>query len=264
MRYPVGCLVQMNLHCGEPTMIPQPKRYRWLGIAFCSLGLAALVLGFAPQMRSHTNLEDYVSWYVSGIGVSLICVGVVLVLRQHTRPLVLLLIAVVSPFIAFQLFVAVVWTAIVLAPHGPAEAVLIETGYQQISEARQIDDLFGPAWHFTSNFQSPTVGQWFSEALFGGRYELTMYVDIECDQDGVTKTIGAPHFILQEVTSVKGNLVSYGKSYEFGADKWQQVVRANGDFGKIGISLQLNDPAPGFAEYVKQPRNGIQMKSAGK
>jgi len=134
---------------------------------------------------------------------------------------------------------------------GPSGSALLSSGYELIPEAKQIDDHFGHAWHFTANFQDPSTVQWFSEAIVGGRYELTMVADIWYDEHGATRALGAPTFALREISDVDGRSVSYGKSYEFSAGEWRKVTAANGDFSVIGIKLDLNNPAPGIDEYRK-------------
>jgi hypothetical protein len=37
----------------------------------------------------------------------------------------------------------------------PAQEVMVRSGYALIPEAKQIDDLFGPAWHRVSNYTKP-------------------------------------------------------------------------------------------------------------
>ncbi len=139
---------------------------------------------------------------------------------------------------------------------------MVNSGYPMIPQAKQIDDLIGPAWHSTSNCQQPNIVEWHTEALFAGRYELIMWVKAEVDRQfgRISKVIGEPRFSLGEVSRVEGRGASYQQWHEFGAEKWEKVVKAKGDFSVIGIRLDRDNPVRGFAEYKKIHRNGIQMK----
>lgn len=140
---------------------------------------------------------------------------------------------------------------------------MVSSGYSMIPYAKQVDDLFGPAWHFTSNYQQPNLVEWCTETLFAGRYELHMRVQIKINkQTGkVLKVVGEPHFVVMEVTDIDGRSVTYdGDNHEFGMDEWNSVVDKRGDFSSIGILLDDSNPVPGFTEYRKRLRNGIQMK----
>lgn len=178
------------------------------------------------------------------------------------RPAVVIPIAIASPLVIFALLVVLYWgVAIAGVGAWPIQAATISDGYKQIPEAKQIDDLFGPAWHSLSNYREPNAADWISEATLGDRYELTMVLPVKMErQTGkLAGIVGKPRIFLREVTSVQGRGISYGQQFEISPDQWQQLVAADGDFSVIGIPVDLNNPVPGFAELQNRPRNGIQM-----
>jgi hypothetical protein len=138
------------------------------------------------------------------------------------------------------------------------------SGYVVIPQAKQIDDLLGPARHYWSNFSSRGRVQWFTETIFPGRYELTMWADVEYEPETgkILRVIGEPRFRLQEIEAVHGNQALYSKGVEFGASAWQRVADAKGDFSVIGIEVDRANVIPGFAAYQNLPRNGVQFKAS--
>ncbi len=156
------------------------------------------------------------------------------------------------------------WYAYLFLNRWPSQEQMVASGYRMIPQAKQIDDLFGPAWHRVSNYREPDTAEWQTEALFGGRYEMWMTVTVRIDRrsGSVIQVIGEPRFLLLEVQRIeRSGAVAYPamNQHEFGADKWQQVVNANGDFSVIGIQLNRNNPVPGWQRYVARPRNGLRM-----
>jgi len=236
----------------------------WLAFALLGAGLLMVTWGFAAQGRPRTDFEDYKAWCIWGVGISLTAAGVCIFFARLARPAVVIPLAIVSPFAAFVLLVIVFWGWIVLsALLSPGSLARVSSGYPLIPEARQIDDLFGPAWHFAVNYREPNKVEWFTEAAIGGRYELTMFVPVEFDSGTgyILRVTGKPRFFLREVTRVQGRGVSYGRQYEFSPEEWKNVVAADGDFSVIGLALDLNNPVAGFAKYQDRPRNGLQLKS---
>ncbi len=146
----------------------------------------------------------------------------------------------------------------------PATKQTVPSGYAMIPQARQIDDLFGPAWHSCSNYRHPDTVEWISEAYFAKRYQLVMVVraKVERPSGKVIEVVDEPRFILmkiEEVTGGGGTSYDGASQREFGANEWAKVVKAKGDFGVIGIELNYNDPVPGFEGLIAHPRNGVQM-----
>jgi hypothetical protein len=140
------------------------------------------------------------------------------------------------------------------------ERKAVKSGYTQLPEARQIDELIGEADHFISGPKNTASGlEWCTDVYFGGRYELGMRVDVEVDAatSKVTRFIGRPKFYLHEVGSVDilpdgRTSVSYRSQHEFGADDWAKIVKAHGDFSAIGIQLDRDHPIANFESYVAQ------------
>jgi hypothetical protein len=183
-----------------------------------------------------------------------------------TRPRWLVAVTIFLVATGFVLLAgyAWVWFSQLYLSHWPDQQATVDSGYALIPEAQQIDDLLGPAWHRTSNYTEPDVVEWQTEALFGGRYEMTMMVDLRIDRRSgrVIEILGEPRFLLLEVQEVLGSRgVNYrgAGQWEFTAEEWRQVVKAKGDFAAIGIQLDRHHPVPGFERYRGAPRNGIQM-----
>lgn len=238
-------------------------RRRWLGFALLGVGLLLAIEGFRAQGRPRTDAEDIVSWGVWAFGVSLIAVGVTLLFVPLVRPVVIVPIAVATPFLAFGLLVTAYWGAIVLGvARWPDKAAMVESGYQIIPEAQQINRLFGPAWHHTANYQPPDTVDWITEAVIAGRYELLMVVPIKVNRwtGEVAGVADKSRIFLREVDSVQGSAIHYGWHKELSSNEWQKVVAENGDFNAIGIVLDLNNPVPGFATLQNRP-HGIQMRA---
>ena len=152
----------------------------------------------------------------------------------------------------------------VFADRWPSQETMVQSGYSLIPEARQIDSLFGPARHQTSNYKEPDIVEWQTEVQFAGRYDLTMLVHVQIDRRSgmVLGVLEKPRFILAEINKVNVDpngvvSISYGESHEFGLAEWQKIVAAKGDFSMIGIHLDRNSPIPNVGKA--RPGNGIQM-----
>jgi hypothetical protein len=137
----------------------------------------------------------------------------------------------------------------------------VKSGYSQLPEARQIDQLIGEADHVISGPKNTATGgyEWCTDIYFGGRYEFGMRVGVDVDfwTSNVTRFIGQPKFYLFEVESVNmlpdGRIsVSYRPQHqhEFGPADWAKIVAAHGDFSAIGIQLDTAHPIPNFDSYV--------------
>jgi hypothetical protein len=152
-------------------------------------------------------------------------------------------------------------------------ATAMRSGYEQIPQARQIDELLGKADHSVMNEGADTEEgvkeEWISEVYFGGRYELVMTVDIRVDRrtSNVSKVIGTPRFRLLEIESVE--LLSGGRasiSYrgsaqrQFGSVEWERVVDANGDFSVIGIEIEKSTPILNFDELVQESQRRARLR----
>ena len=156
------------------------------------------------------------------------------------------------------------WFVYLFANRWPTQEQMVSSGYAVILEAQQIDDLLGPAWHSLSNYQEPDIAEWFTTALFGGRYEMQMTVNVRIDRrtGQVIEVIGEPRFLLLEIDEIQEPASAGYRAAgqrEFGSHEWHEVVASKGDFAVIGIQLNRDGPVPGFKRYVAYPRNGIRM-----
>lgn len=236
---------------------------RWLIAALLSgLGLVLFGIGCYLETRNpRTNAEDNFAWFVLAVGTSLTAAGVV---YPFVRRGVVILVALLAPPTAFFLAVVVFWSIVLwsAAWADPAfEQKMVHSGYALIPQAAKIDALVGPARHQVSNYREQNEGEWISTAYFGGRYELTMHLQVKFDTETsrITRLLEEPKFMLGEITEVQGRGVSYGQWHHFGPAEWEQVVQAGGDFSAIGIALDLDHPLPGFEKYQKMSRSGMIM-----
>jgi hypothetical protein len=129
---------------------------------------------------------------------------------------------------------------------------------ETIPAALEIEETFGPQVdHFITHYGIRSARNiWNTEAFFGGRYMLTMQVDVRIDYSRrqVVPT-DAPTFFLHEVISVDvlsdgQQHTRFGRSWEIGVDDWQVVYSNGGDFSRIGIVLD-DTATPGFSQYVR-------------
>lgn len=242
----------------------QAARHRRLfAAAVLGIGVALLIVGVWLETRNpRSNVEDTIACGVLSAGMFLLGVGVIL---PFGRPILAVSIGIVFPIVGWWLLVIAYWIALYYS-RWPTQQQMVSSGYRVIPEAKQIDDLFEPAWHKLSNYQEPDIAEWQTEALIAPRYELSMWVAVRVDRSSgqVTEVVGEPRFRLVEIDEIRNSReVSYNGNHqrEFGLDQWRQVVRAKGDFSAIRIQLDRNDPVSGFDRYKAAPRNGIQMHS---
>lgn len=126
--------------------------------------------------------------------------------------------------------------------------------------AVQMETLFpGQTDHFITHYgieDGLPTKTWNSEAYFGGRYCLTMQIEVFVDSNRNTiRPSGEPTFYLEEITSFRGGVASNdGLHATFGEEKWQEIVRHDGDFMAAGFNLKKNSPAVGFDEYARAMR----------
>ena len=98
---------------------------------------------------------------------------------------------------------------------------------------------------------------WNSFGKLYGRYKLTMQFHVVLDSSANQfKISGSPKFYLREVTLIEvnprgGYRSEFGREFVLGAEEWRALVNASGDFSKLGIELEKNNPTKGFA-VVKQ------------
>jgi hypothetical protein len=136
-------------------------------------------------------------------------------------------------------------------------------GLTVIREAKEIEALLGDADHFITHFGfgSGKTNTWNSEVYFGGRYCLTMQVEIEIDYSNsrVTNIVGEPQFWLKVYESFSrvpnGNMSARtAQDIKFGRKEWQKVLESKGDFSAVGVERQKGTGLTGFEEFVRAMR----------
>ena len=128
--------------------------------------------------------------------------------------------------------------------------------------AVEFEKLFpGQTDHFITQYGFNRYGgdrtnTWNSEAYFGGRYSLTMQVEVTVDYAKRTITLaGEPVFYLEEITRVDGTSASYGGLHaRFGEKEWSKAYQAGGNFSLIGLKLDTRSPVPHFNDFVNAMR----------
>ena len=135
------------------------------------------------------------------------------------------------------------------------------SGFAKFPQAMEMEKLFGEGDHFISSPGPTGTRDWNSEVYFGGRYTLTMQVEVKTDADfaKITDVVGKPLFVLTEarriVKSPSGTMgADFSNDWKFGIDDWKKVFDAKGDFGVIGIKTRKDEPLEGFDAYVKAMR----------
>ena len=139
-----------------------------------------------------------------------------------------------------------------------SQSRVVASGRATMVPVQQFERLHPGASHFVS-YLTGTHGTptWNSVAGLYGRYELTMQVPVRLNamRNGVA-SYGQPVFALAEVRSVTPgaagalDVTHGGVDATFGPAEWQKVVDRGGDFGALGLSLQMNQPVPGFNTYL--------------
>jgi hypothetical protein len=135
------------------------------------------------------------------------------------------------------------------------------SGIKVLPWAKEMETLFGEGDHFITHYNfSPGPKTWNTEIFFGGRYELTLQVDVEIDykQRLVVRTVTSPRFYLREIDSIQiapsGHVAgSYSNDWTFDEVRWKKLVASGGDWSQIGISIKSN-AVPGFDQHVKAMR----------
>ena len=181
------------------------------------------------------------------------------------------------PSIWFFCQVAYFWIWILLASLNAIDRdVAQRSGCEKIPQVRQIETLFGKGDHFITGGEphlmpggANDICQWSTDVYFAGRYQLTMWVDIEIDRRNseVSRVVDTLKFRLLEVTRVDmlsdgRPSISYGGSgqREFSAADWKKVVEAKGDFSVIGIQIRNDAPIANFDELMKWSQSRSQQQ----
>jgi hypothetical protein len=132
----------------------------------------------------------------------------------------------------------------------------VRSARKAIPIAVQIEELFPETYHFIRQYDgSPNAGPWTSQAYIGGRYFLTVQVDIDIDYKAyrvIPK--GEPKILLQEYKEIRptsggGYATDAGDLYWLTKAQWEQVYKSRGDFSVVGITVNPN-PVPNFDGLV--------------
>lgn len=173
------------------------------------------------------------------------------------------------PFVWYIVRVAGFWFLVLLASFEAIDRGAVRrSGIEKIPQVRQIESLFGKGDHAVSNGQdhfmpggANDVCQWSTEVYFGGRYQLTMWADIEVDRrtSELVRVIGTPKFQVHEIERLDippggSPGMSFANEWNFSAEEWQKVFEADGDFSVIGIQLTQDAEIAGFDRLVKWSR----------
>ncbi len=141
------------------------------------------------------------------------------------------------------------------------------SGFQQVPEARQIEEFYGEADHTISH--SGDFGprqKWTSNVYLHGRYWLAMQVDVRLNwsSSGVEEVIGEPLFRLCEIDKIEhyanggvGASFNGRAEVKFGKAEWAKVVAAKGDLSVLGIRIVKDDPIPDVDAYIHAKRKDI-------
>lgn len=174
------------------------------------------------------------------------------------------------------LVLPLIWTAgcrSTIPPKSKADYVkTVESARHVIETAVQMEQLFRTADHFITEYgfkSGPRI--WNTEVYFGGRYRLTMQVEIEIDynRDRIIRTLTEPQFHLTEVGKIE--VLADGRVYSenvkkpgqetFGLPEWRRVFAAGGDWSVIGFTIDKSS-VQHFDEFVeawRRPRIAVSL-----
>ena len=127
--------------------------------------------------------------------------------------------------------------------------------------AVEIERQFGSADHFITHygFRTEKTNIWNTEVFFGGRYTLTMQVEIEIDYGRNTfKPVADPKFYLLETLDVDSRTeqvhTRFSHDFKFSLEEWMNVYKNKCNFSVIGIDLN-NEPVADFDAYIHARRS---------
>ena len=142
-----------------------------------------------------------------------------------------------------------------------------QAGINSLPWPKQMETLFGEGDHFITYYGVDSKPKlWNSEVFFGGRYKLTLQVEVEINywKHKIVKIVSPPKFYLLEVDSTIRDNVGTGsissRGWELAETQWEKLVEAKGDWSVIDIPVKTNDPVARFEDYVKgqrEPRDKI-------
>jgi hypothetical protein len=137
--------------------------------------------------------------------------------------------------------------------------------------ALQMEELFPVADHFITHYgfgSSPRI--WNTIIYFGGRFELSMQVDVEIDYaaNRIKKIVGEPAFVLWEVKRL--TLRDDGRTdaemrgeheRHFRPAQWKLIYDSKGDLSPIGLKGE-GSQVEHFDAYVsswRRPRVAVSL-----
>ena len=128
----------------------------------------------------------------------------------------------------------------------------ITAGRSTVPIVKQFHTLFGPSVHDSILYFDGSSGEtkWSSDSILAQRYHINVQIPITVSTDGrAVSAKGDATFLLVEITQVEreGSAVKsrFGKTQEhFGPSEWELLVKSGGDFGALGMKLDLGSPVP--------------------
>jgi len=155
---------------------------------------------------------------------------------------------------------------------------VVQDGIHTLTFPKEVEGLVGATNvdHFISNFGSKAhAPTWNSVAYFGGRYELSLQVNISVNFENCTVkgTTGSATVYLNEVTRIeistsggagarlKGGIGGISKLNEH---DWKKLIAHAGDWSVVNVPIVTNaPPIKDFDEYVRQGRAPIRNRKEG-
>lgn len=144
----------------------------------------------------------------------------------------------------------------------PAEyRATVASAHNTLPSAVEMEKLFGNVDHFITHYGFDSEPKtWNSEVSFGGRYTLTMQVQVSINYESHTVTpIDEPKFWLLEVDKIQklpnGNYqASFNRQLEFSLPEWHKLYESKGDLTVLGV-LPNATAVRMFDEYVAAGRH---------
>lgn len=138
-----------------------------------------------------------------------------------------------------------------------------ESAATGVPVAREMEELFGEADHFITNFAHDYKPKtWNTEVYFGGRYRLAMQVRVKIDYwKNVVTQIGEPKFYLRVAKDIQMRngeariMNNIGQDQiDFSENEWRVLRDSGGDVAAIGLKSRPN-PVEHFDEYAENVRS---------
>jgi hypothetical protein len=121
---------------------------------------------------------------------------------------------------------------------------------KELASVKSFHALYPDAHGFFTHFAEDSPGplKWTSRTVVYERYILTLTIDVAFSEEYSTVKLRSPlSFTLREITELKardGDSISlaFGMSKEFGAAKWEEIKRHEGDIEKVFRGIRTNKP----------------------